>query len=118
MTLDELRLVRLEREINDTVFITLCGSLQSTYGGVWVEPGNDYRGIFGLQVIVVYLEQQWDRAGDVICEAWRHHPFEGSIHWWCLDWGKTGSMYRNGKGLSQGIFMDNRVSEVAQGLAS
>jgi hypothetical protein len=113
MTLDELRLTRLKREINEIIYISLCGSVQGKRG-IWVPPGNDYRAVYGLPVTVVYLSHQAERATNVMEIACRNRPYCEVVNWWCLDTGQSGMFTRDKKVILHNIFMDNTTLEVAE----
>jgi len=98
------------------VYLSLCGSLQDDFGNLWVKPEGDFRAIYNLIPVVVYLKNQQDRAVDVMKEVCNNHPYQETAYWWCLNTGFTGCISPSLK-IGYDIFADGRQAQVREALA-
>lgn len=132
MNLDDLREIRLRGEEHLStewydsphhkvsqsyfVYLSLCGSLQADFGNLWVKPEGDFRAIYNLIPIIVYLKNQQDRAIDIMKEVRYNKPYQETAYWWCLNTGFTGLISPWHK-VGYDIFADGRQAQVREALA-
>ena len=118
MNLDDLREIRLrgETHLPNYIFLSLCGSLQDDYGDLWIKPEGDFRALYNLRVVVVYLTNQQDSAIDIMREVRDNQPLFDRVYWWNLSTGFTGVVSPSAK-LPYDIFADGRQAQVREELA-
>ena len=117
MNLDDLREIRLrgETHLPNFIVLSLCGSLQDDFGDLWIQPEGDFRAIYNLRPIIVYLKNQEVRAIDIMKQVRDNHPMNERVYYWCLNTGMTGSICPWNKNKYD-IFGDGRQAQVREAL--